>query len=169
MGIFVLNRLSFPTRKTGAPFGAEAGGDGVGSGPDYLTVSQLLGITSRMWRPFRLAHAGLRPSTNGLPWLGVGWGWCWQGASRLPVGPPPLTLCLGFSHLSWRQWWILAGTRQESAAPLVGGGRRTRSAAVPLCQGRTGVVIQRGVPVVVRPEHVNRSVRLDYDFSLMIR
>ena len=35
MGIFVLNRLSFPTRKTSAPFGAEAGGDGVGSGPDY--------------------------------------------------------------------------------------------------------------------------------------
>ena len=32
MGIFVLNRLSFPTRKTSAPFGAEAGGDGVGYG-----------------------------------------------------------------------------------------------------------------------------------------
>ena len=55
---------------------------------------------------------------------GFGWGWCWQGASRLPVGPPPLTLCLGFSHLSWRQWWILAGSRQEPAAPLVGGRRR---------------------------------------------
>ena len=38
MGIFVLNRLSFPTRKTCGPFGAEAGGDGVGSGPDYLAV-----------------------------------------------------------------------------------------------------------------------------------
>ena len=38
MGIFVLNRQSFPTRKTFAPFGAEAGGDGVGSGPDYLAV-----------------------------------------------------------------------------------------------------------------------------------
>ena len=38
MGIFVLNRLSFPTRKTCAPFGAEARGDGVGSGPDYLAV-----------------------------------------------------------------------------------------------------------------------------------
>ena len=35
MGIFVLNRQSFPTRKTCAPFGAEAGGDGVWSGPDY--------------------------------------------------------------------------------------------------------------------------------------
>ena len=35
-----------------------------------------------------------------------------------------LTLCRGFSHLSWRQWWILAGFRQEPAAPLVGGGRR---------------------------------------------
>ena len=32
MGIFVLNRQSFPTQKTCAPFGAEAGGDGVGSG-----------------------------------------------------------------------------------------------------------------------------------------
>jgi hypothetical protein len=35
MGIFVLNCLSFPERKTSAPFGAEAGGDGVWSGPDY--------------------------------------------------------------------------------------------------------------------------------------
>ena len=61
---------------------------------------------------------------GGLPWLGVGWGWCWQGASRLPVGPPSLTLCLSFSHLSWRQWWILASSRREPAALLVGGGRR---------------------------------------------
>ena len=38
MGIFVLNRLSFPTRKTCAPFGAKTRGDGVGSGPDYLAV-----------------------------------------------------------------------------------------------------------------------------------
>ena len=34
----VSDRQSFPTRKTCAPFGAEAGGDGVGSGPDYLAV-----------------------------------------------------------------------------------------------------------------------------------
>ena len=34
----VSDRQSFPTRKTFAPFGAEAGGDGVGSGPDYLAV-----------------------------------------------------------------------------------------------------------------------------------
>ena len=55
----------------------------------------------------------------------------------MPVGPPPLTLCLGFSHLSWRQWWILAGSRQEPAAPLVGGGRRRRwSATDSLCQRR---------------------------------
>ena len=71
-----------------------------------------------MWRPFRLDPACLRPSTSGLPWLGVGWGWYWQGGSRLPVGPPPLTLCLGFSHLSWRQWWILAGSRQEASRPV---------------------------------------------------
>ena len=32
----VSDRQSFPTRKMFAPFGAEAGGDGVGSGPDYL-------------------------------------------------------------------------------------------------------------------------------------
>ena len=55
----------------------------------------------------------------------------------MPVGPPPLILCLGFSHLSWRQWWILAGSRQEPAAPLVGGGRLSRqSATVSLCRRR---------------------------------
>ena len=34
----VWDRQSFPMRKTCAPFGAEAGADGVWSGPDYLAV-----------------------------------------------------------------------------------------------------------------------------------
>ena len=34
----VWDRQSFPMRKTCAPFGTEAGGDDVGSGPDYLAV-----------------------------------------------------------------------------------------------------------------------------------
>ena len=59
--------------------------------------------------------------------------------------------------------------QSKPTAPLVGRGRRTRSAAVPLCQGRAGVVIPHGVPAVGHSVHLNRSVRLDHDVFLMIR
>ena len=39
----------------------------------------------------------------------------------------------------------------------------------PRWSGAAGIAGQCGVAAVDRPEHLNRSVRLDHDFSLVIR
>ena len=79
---------------------------GSASGPALIKpCSQLLGVTLRMWRPFRLDLAGLRPSTN-----------CASVSAT----------CLGDSGGSWR-----VPDKNRPAAPLVGGGWRRRRAEFP--------------------------------------
>ena len=95
---------------------------GSASGPALIKpCSQLLGVTLRMWRPFRLDLAGLRPSTN-----------CASVSAT----------CLGDSGGSWRvpdknrppRWSVAASV----SGPIVGPARLPRG--FPGCRGPTHAV-----------------------------